>query len=783
MKQRKSSSRQSGKAFFLLTLFLLLAGAFGALFYALYKSRLSYEREKVEHDVDLLNSALQATLLSNEGFFLARTREDADGMLLRQGCQEYIATHPEIVTVAAKTANGTLRWMIAKDSSIDPYPQLSPENTALFSYHEKWRKAYYSSPFLVGQAYYFKANFVISDKESSLGSLTIVYSAEGLLKEILSLHPMQNSEVTLFSGSGQSIASTGYSNAPSAVRIQRAVNGYAQLLSLDVADNKYSFWTEEMIAAALFCSVLCAAVAAMLSILQRDVRKLRSAQSSLNSSEERFRTIFEGSADGIRLMDRYGRIVMVNSAYCDLVKTSSEELLREYNSGNENLEERYASNSAFRSQFDAGTLKMPTSQVIKCREGEEIPVEVNHSFIELGKGEKLLLSVFRDVGEKRRLEMESQQVQKMDALGEFAVGIGNNLKNIFGIVMNSAEMISKEISSDAHVSRYITMIIEQSKRASELADDLLVFARSKETEQKPIIAEKLIRQAQKILQHSLPPSIQVSVGINDNLSVVNGDVHQLHQAIVNLALTAQTRIVGEGTIRIDTSVADPDMLRKRSPALEGKEFLEVKITDSGKELDEYSQRRIFEPYFNARATDQSSGLRLSVTYGIVQRHLGFIVVDSKKGTGTSISLYLPVAYHEKPEEAHAATAEPQGGSECILVVDDEDSFRQLYEYGLQSIGYKVYTAQDGEEAYAVYQEHRAEIDLVVSDLMMPKVNGEELITKLLASNQSLRTILATGAIDLKAKTELLRLGIRDIIMKPFLFDELMLVVRKVLDAR
>jgi signal transduction histidine kinase/CheY-like chemotaxis protein len=474
---------------------------------------------------------------------------------------------------------------------------------------------------------------------------------------------------------------------------------------------------------------------------------------------------------------------MVNSAYCDLVKTSNEELLREYHRGDENLEERYASNSAFRSQFDAGTLKISASQVIKRSGGEEIPVEINHSFIELGKEEKLLLSIFRDVSEKRKLEMESQQVQRMDALGEFAVGIGNNLKNIFGIIMNSAELINKESSGDTRLSQYITKIIAQSWRASELADDLLVFARSKETEEKPIIAEKLVRQAQKILEHSLPPSIQVSVGINDNLSVVSGDIHQLHQAIVNLALTAQTRITGEGSIRIDTAVAGPEVLRKRSPALEGKEFLEVKVSDTGKELDDYSQRRIFEPYFNARATDQSSGLRLSVAYGIVLRHSGFIVVESKKGVGTSISLYLPVVYHEKPEEAHVITEVPQGGSECILIVDDEDSFRQLYEHGLRSVGYKVYTAQDGEEAYAVYQEHRAEIDLVVSDLMMPKVNGEELITRLLTSNPSIKTLLATGAIDLKARTELLKLGIRDIIMKPFLFDELMLAVRKVLDAR
>jgi CheY-like chemotaxis protein len=200
-------------------------------------------------------------------------------------------------------------------------------------------------------------------------------------------------------------------------------------------------------------------------------------------------------------------------------------------------------------------------------------------------------------------------------------------------------------------------------------------------------------------------------------------------------------------------------------------------------LDEYSKRRIFEPFFNAHATDQSAGLRLSVTYGIVQQHGGFVDVRSEHGKGTTISLFFPVVSYEKSKETRESTKPPQGGGECLLVVDDEESFRQIYESGLTSLGYTVYAAQDGEEALAVYQQHQSEIDLVVSDLMMPKMNGEELFQKLFAHNPSVKGILVTGAIDLKAKTEFLTMGIRDIITKPFLFDELLAVVRKVLDGQ
>jgi PAS domain S-box-containing protein len=485
----------------------------------------------------------------------------------------------------------------------------------------------------------------------------------------------------------------------------------------------------------------------------------------------------------MRLMDRYGRIVMVNSAYCDLVKTSRGEVLREYTAGDANLEERYSANSAFRSQFDAGTLKMPSSQVIKRHGGEDVPVETSHSFIDVGKGEKLLLSIFRDVSERKKFEMDSQQVQKMDALGEFAVGIGNNLKNIVGIVMNSAEMVNKEARGNSQLKLYADLMILESKRASELADDLLVFARSKTAELKPVLLEKVIHQAGKILEHSLPPSIAVSISLNDNHAIVNGDIHQLHQAIVNLAITAQQRLTDGGAIRIETVVADPKLIKGRSPFSEGKEFVAVMVSDNGRELDEYSKRRIFEPFFNAHATDQSAGLRLSVTYGIVQQHGGFVDVRSEHGKGTTISLFFPVVSYEKSKETRESTKPPQGGGECLLVVDDEESFRQIYESGLTSLGYTVYAAQDGEEALAVYQQHQSEIDLVVSDLMMPKMNGEELFQKLFARKPSVKGILVTGAIDLKAKTEFLRMGIRDVVTKPFLFDELSAVVRKVLDGQ
>ena len=782
MKKRRTSSSSSRLYVYAAVLFLFFVGAFGALFYSLYDQSETYERSKVEADTQSLSAEARLLLLESERTTSVELIGSAtSGSDLRRDYRRYVSGHPEVALVRG-TSGDVLEWSVGSDSLSDILSQAGLRDTALVASHGGSSAILYSKTVHVGKDYYFASTSTLPRADGSALVITILYSAENLLRVILARHPMQGYEVSLFSGAGRAIASTGFSNAPAPLRVQRGVEGYGRLLSVDVSNPNYSFWTFGMAFAAALCLALSVVVFVLSLGLQRDVVRLNAAESSLRNSEERFRAIFENSVDAMRLMDRYGRIVMVNSSYCDLVNKSYEELLREYNSGDANLDTRYSANSAFRAQFDAGTLKMPTSQTMKRQNGEEVPVEMSHSFIELAKNEKVILSIFRDVSDRKRYEIEAQQVQKMDALGAFAVGIGNNLKNIVGIVMNSAEVMTKEAQGNAVLTQYVEMILRESKRASELADDLLVFARSKASEVKPILVEKIVNQVQKILQHSLAPNVRLSMSLDDKRSVVIGDIHQLHQAVVNVVLAAEHRMPKGGDVRIETAIADPEVVRQQVPAAGEKEFLVVRISDNGQELDEYSRRRIFEPFFSSRGSEQGTGLRLSVVYGIVQHHGGFVDVVSERGKGTIFSLFFPVSGHDKVRDLAAAAVTPHGGSECLLIVDDEESFRQIYEHGLTSFGYRVYTAQDGKDALAVYEKHKDEIALVVTDLVMPNVDGEELFRKLRELQPSVKVIFATGAIDLKARTVFLAMGVRDIIEKPFLLDELILSVRKALDA-
>ena len=517
----------------------------------------------------------------------------------------------------------------------------------------------------------------------------------------------------------------------------------------------------------------------MLIKILGNVTLLRSTQRSLHESEERFRIIFENSADGMRLTDRHGRIVMVNTAYCDLVKVSYQKLVESFNtsSGDE-------ADTIYTQQFDAGTLKMPTSQLVKRATGEEVPVEISNAFITIGSTGKYLLSIFRDVTERKRMEMDAQQIQKMDALGTFAVGIGNNFNNIVGMILNAAELLQKKITPSQETGEYFTIIVSSAKRGSELASDLLVFARSEDKELHQISLAKSFEHVRKILEHTIPPSIKLGVDSNTTTAVILGDLHQLHQAIVNIAVTACDRMPNGGTLSIKASPANPNLLKEKVSLSDKKEYVVIAVSDTGYPMNEQEKRRIFEPFFSTKMINKGSGLRLSVVYAIVKNHHGFIDIRSSQNEGTTFLMYLPIALHEEITIAPVQVeTDIKGGTEWVMIVDDEESYRQLYAYELKSYGYNVLLASDGVEALKKYEEKAKDIALVVSDLSMPNLNGEELFQRLIALNPKVKVIFATGNIDHKSRSEMLAMGVKEIIDKPFSLDELMRSVRRVMDAK
>ena len=787
--KKRSAIALTLKEYFYPTAFALsFAAVFTVLFYFLWSSSVDYERSSLNLKVDLIRFEVRTILAENERDNLIRWQDKEPESSNRSSvARDFLSRHPEVLAITDRK-NIRFYFREAKDSATFENDSTTIETVwslvkkdSVLTLENMTGSARFSKPVKLKNQFYFAALAPVRINDNTRNPIILLYSADNVLREALRRHSVEGCEASLFSSSGERIASTGFPNAAVFLRIQKTVPGYEGIFSADISDPDYMFWDTERILTALVCAGFIIIVFVVFREMLVDVEKLKKAASDLRSSEEQFRTVFEKSADALRVMDRYGRIVMANSAYCDLVGRSYEELLREYNEGDDNLEGRNGGTSAFRGQFDARTLKMATSQVIKRSDGKEIPVEIRHSFFTVANGRKLLLSIFHDVTERRQHELESQQVQKMDALGEFAVGIGNTLKNIAGIVMNSAEILNKEATTSPTLVEYMNIIFRESKRAAELADDLLVFARSKESDAGPIHVQKLLHQAAKILESALSPGISLAVSPEKSEAVIRGDVHQMHQVIVNLALAAQSRMPEGGRIGIQSSIVPGERVKQKFPSAHADSFVLISVTDNGKELEEYAARRIFEPFFDSKVTDPNAGLRMSVAYSIVHSHKGFIEVESGKGAGTNVSLYLPLEISHATVDKAAPPNVLQRGSECILVVDDEDSYRQIYQQGLSSLGYRIFSAGDGEEAVAAYVEHRGKIDLVVSDFKMPKMNGEELFHKLREIDPAAKFILATGAIDLKEKSHLMKIGVEEVLEKPFLLDEMLASVRKALD--
>ncbi|MDD8018676.1 MAG: response regulator [Bacteroidota bacterium] len=499
-------------------------------------------------------------------------------------------------------------------------------------------------------------------------------------------------------------------------------------------------------------------------MLSREMAPKKVSEKPGVSFEDRYRAMWDQSPDGMRIMDRFGRITMVNAAYCKLKRQSAEQIMNEGETG---------------APFEIE--KMPKEQILHRNKGEEVCVEISHAEINASKDEKLILSIFRDVSERKKLEEELHEAQKMDALGRFALEIANNFNNIVGIILNAAEILRSKYSDDNTGKQFLEMIIAHANRGGVFANELLVFTRSQNTEEREVSIPKCLEHSQKMLEHLIPSSVSVSLSLGDNDAVVMGDMYETSQAVINIGVSATERMTDGGKISITSFLIGEDDARLVNPKALEMQYVVVMIHDNGIPLTEEQRRTIFEPHFSPKEHQSGTGLRMAVVYSIAKRQYGFVRVESDEVNGTTFSLYFPVARHGEIAFEVVASHHPKEGKNLVLIVDDEDAYLVLYEREFLSNGYSVMTAKDGEEALRIYNQYGPLISLVVTDITMPKLNGEELFKQLIARNSDIKVIFATGNIDAKSRTELLNLGVKGIVEKPFTFAELMSTVQQVLE--
>lgn len=764
-----------------IVLFALFIGVWGWALTDLFSVRVSNERHRLTVTAGELGRAIEKDLLNHEqqAISLAEAAVTIPDGEFSDLCSIYVRSHEEIAAIYVKNSSLKPVKRVRQGGVQSVNIEYSAIKDSLY-YVTAAQPVYYTPMWRENKEKYVGVERPIMKDGAFHGVVGLVVSFNKLLSTSVRSIDIDRYDAALLSPATSDIlASTSSISFAGPINAGYTVNEIGIDLRLEMVDASFTYWDIPTLLSVIAGGVIsCVLFVWMFSSL-KNISLLKSAEKTLRESEERFRILWEHSADGMRLTDRYGRIVMVNQAYCDLVRISPQKLTEEYRSGTVD-DARYMADSTYRHMFDAGIVKLPVAQTIRRPNGDEVPVEIINSFIHLADGEKMMLSIYRDVSMRKKLEENLQQVQRMDALGRFAVEIGNNFNNILGIILNAAEVLKTKLQHRTDVVDYISMIVSHARRGGEVAGDLLVFARAEHAEEREVSIPKSLEHARKILQYSLPPSVSLSLTLGDNNAVVMGDIHELHQAVVNLGLTANERMNGKGKISMTSSIVVSEDVRLMYPNAKGGQYVAIIINDDGPPLNEVQKQTIFEPYFNTQVHQSGAGLRLAVTYSIVKRHHGYARVESDASRGTSFLLYFPIVRHEDIPFELAEPEPPKQGKGLVLLVDDEEAYRTLYEQEFLSHGYSVLTAGDGEEALRTYEHYKNEVALVVTDISMPNMNGEELFRHLVAMNPGVKVIFATGNIDAKSRAEILNLGVKGIVEKPFTFAQLMSLVQQVL---
>jgi two-component system, cell cycle sensor histidine kinase and response regulator CckA len=389
--------------------------------------------------------------------------------------------------------------------------------------------------------------------------------------------------------------------------------------------------------------------------------------------------------------------------------------------------------------------------------------------------------------EKAKADLEAQlrQAQKMEAIGTLAGGIAHDFNNILGAVLGYAEMARNDAQAGKTDPSDLDQVIAAVGRAKELVKQIMAFSRKKEPDFKQINLGKVVQGVQAILGRTLPKMISIETNLADNLPPILADLTQMEQVLLNLTTNAADAMPNGGRLVLEAQqvVFDHAYCLRHLDARPGP-YVVLIVTDTGLGMDEETREHIFDPFFTTKEVGKGTGLGLSTTYGIVKAHSGLIQCHSEVGVGTTFKISLPVLQEKKLQligDKLPANEEALGGTETILLVDDEEDLRQLGAHSLRTKGYQVLTATSGEEALEIYREMGNQLDLVIMDLGMPGMGGHKCLKEILTINPQAEVVIASGySADTQVKAAL-DLGAAGYLAKPFRSGDLLTAARSVLD--
>ena len=423
----------------------------------------------------------------------------------------------------------------------------------------------------------------------------------------------------------------------------------------------------------------------------------------------------------------------------------------------------------------------------------EPKVSVSNRFIALNKTlEELRASHYKlmvksellsnEIAERKKLEEQLFQSQKMEAVGQLAGGIAHDFNNILTAIIGFGSLLGMKMKHNDPLRLYVEEILVSSERASGLTRQLLAFSRKQIINLAVVDLNEIIRNVERLLLRLIGEEVELRSGLSrDDLNIM-ADSGQIEQIMMNLATNAKDAMHGRGLLLIETARVefDEQFIRLHPQAKPGVYAL-LSVTDSGAGMAEDTRERIFDPFFTTKEPGKGTGLGLAVVYGIVKQHSGFIDVYSEPGTGTTFKIYFPLAESPRSGGKSKETITPRGGTETILVVEDNTEVRVLMRHVLEEFGYHVVEAVDGEDAVAQFERHKDMIRLVVLDVIMPRKSGKEAYDEIKRISPGVRILFTSGyAADMLSRKGIVEEGI-DLVSKPVTPMSLLSRVRELLD--
>jgi len=517
--------------------------------------------------------------------------------------------------------------------------------------------------------------------------------------------------------------------------------------------------------------------------IYRDITKRKNFEQDLKKSEALYRTVIENTGTATVIIEADNLISFANKKFEELSGYQNREVVNQKKWEEFIPQNRQGQNKEYIGESKKNREPVSYQYETKFINSKEEIKNVLITTALIPGTRRSVVSVI-DLTDKKKLEQQLQQAQKLESVGNLAAGVAHDFNNILTVIQVNNEMADMKLKPNSTLSKHIKNIDKATERATKLTEQLLLFSRKHNIQKIPVNLNECIQNLLKMLNRLIGEDIDICTELAEDLWKIEGDINNLEQVIMNLVVNARDAMPKGGEISIVTdNINISKSSVKHIPDSQAGEYVRLMIEDTGCGIEEELQDKIFDPFFTTKDNNQGTGMGLSVVYGIIRRHNGWINLYSEPGSGTIFKIYFPrlkSSQIEVTKEEKKKVGNLQGKGEQILFIEDEPSVIQVGRAMLEHSGYQVLTAETGRAAIEIFTHNKDNIDLVLSDVVLPDINGIELIEKFHGIDEDLPVILCSGYTEKKSHLSVINEKGFAFIQKPFTIKEVLTRIKECL---